>query len=248
MNLLKTSYTFQVSPQSVDFRYKITLPALTDLLLTAAGYNADENGFGIRTLQQNNSSWVLLRLAIELHEFPEQYEELSIETWIHDIGRVNTSRNFRIRNNRQEIIGYAISNWAMIDMQTRRAIDLNSLPTIKACVSGDPVPIEKPAKLGPVEGEPFEQLKVRYSHIDINQHVNTMRYVEWISNYFDPVHYTSHQLKRFDINFMSELVFGDEVVVTGQSTEQHEYSFEIKGNNNTSCRARLLFQPIRPSL
>lgn len=46
----KKSYTFEISPQSVDFNFQITLSSLTDLLLTTAGYNAHENGFGMQKL------------------------------------------------------------------------------------------------------------------------------------------------------------------------------------------------------
>lgn len=248
MNLLKTNYTFRVSPQSVDFRYKITLPALTDLLLSAAQYNADENGFGMRTLQQENNSWVLLRFALEMDYFPEQYDELSIETWIHDIGRVSTTRNFRIRNNNNEVIGYAISNWAMIDMQTRRAKDLMTLSNIHSFISEENVPIEKPARLDTVTTEPFDTFKARYSHIDINQHVNTMRYIEWICNYFDPIHFASTHLKRFEINFMNEIIFGETIRLSGTEDESGIYSFEIQTNGTSSCRARLIFEPLLPNL
>lgn len=241
MELIRTSYTFQVSPQSVDFRYKITLSALTDLLLTAAQYNADENGFGIRELQLNNSSWVLLRFALETDYMPEQYENIAVETWIHSVGRVSTTRNFRIRNEKGKIIGHAISNWAMIDMNTRKAMDLMSLNRIREFEDGADVPIAKPAKLDAVETEPFDRFRACYSHIDINQHVNTMRYVEWISNYFDLNHYNQNRLRRFDINFMAEILFGDKIEIRATSNATNEYSFEIQNNGVSGCRARLIF-------
>lgn len=248
MHLVRKAYTFQVSPQSVDFRYKITLPALTDLLLTAAQYNADENGFGIRDLQLNQSSWVLLRFALEMDYMPEQYENISIDTWIHSIGRVSTTRNFSIRNEKGECIGHAISNWAMIDMQTRKAMDLLSLQSIQHCVDDEDVPIHRPAKLNAVQGDVFDHFTVRYSYIDINQHVNTMRYVEWICNYFDLNHYQSHRLQRFDINFMSEILFGDSVEMIAASTAPGDFSFEIKNNGTSSCRARLIFESLNSSI
>lgn len=241
MELIRTSYAFQVSPQSVDFRYKITLSALTDLLLTAAQYNADENGFGIRDLQLNNSSWVLLRFALEMNFMPEQYENIEVETWIHSVGRVSTTRNFRIRNENGVIVGHAISNWAMIDMNTRKAMDLMTLNRIHEFADGDEVPVAKPAKLDAVEGTPFDSFRACYSHIDINQHVNTMRYVEWISNYFNLNHYEEYSLRRFDINFMAEILFGDKVEIRATSNATNDYSFEIQANGASCCRAKLIF-------
>ncbi len=244
MDLLRTTYAFQVSPQSVDFRYKITLAALTDMLLTAAQYNADENGFGIRELQSNNSSWVLLRFALEMNYMPQQYENISIETWIHSVGRASTTRNFAIYDANGTVIGHAISNWAMIDMQLRRAKDLMTLPNIHEFIDGEEVPIDRPVKLDVVAGQPFDQFKARYSHIDINQHVNTMRYVEWISNYFTPDYYSNHHLRRFDINFMSEIVYDDCIQLVARKNDDDDYSFEIQRNETSSCRARLIFEPL----
>jgi acyl-ACP thioesterase len=247
MDLIRTAYAFQVSPQWVDFRYKITLSALTDVLLTAAQYNADENGFGIRDLQLNQSSWVLLRFALEMDYMPEQYENITVDTWIHSIGRVSTTRNFSIRNEKGECIGHAISNWAMIDMQTRKAMDLMTLQSIRQYVNENDVPIARPAKLNAVKGEVFDTFRARYSHIDINQHVNTMRYVEWICNYFDLDHYSHHHLKRFDINFLAEILIGDSVEMVAACTAPGDFSFEILNNGASGCRARLIFESLHSS-
>ena len=71
MKSVKTTYSFTIQPQDVDFQYQVTLAALTNILLTTAGYNADDNGFGIRNLNEIDCSWVLLRLAVEMDYFPQ---------------------------------------------------------------------------------------------------------------------------------------------------------------------------------
>jgi acyl-ACP thioesterase len=240
----KKSYSFEVSPQSVDFNYRITLSSLTDLLLTAAQYNAEENGFGLRKLNDQGLSWVLLRLAIETDYFPLQYETIHIETWIETVGRASTSRNFCIRNNEQKIIGYATSTWAMISHSTRKAQDLFTLDNICSYASGESVPIPQPAKLSEIEGVLTDTFSAKYSHIDINRHVNTMRYVEWISNSFSLEHYNSKRIKRFDINFMSEILFGEVVKIYCSNTDHYNFNFEITHQDKSSCRARLMFEDI----
>jgi len=242
MIITKKSYAFEVSPQSVDFNCQITLSSLTDLLLTAAQYNAEENGFGLRKLNNNGLSWVLLRLALEIDYFPLQYETVYIETWIEGVGRASTTRNFCIRNKEMQIIGYAASTWAMIDHQTRRAQDLFTLDNIGDFASEETVPIDKPIKLSERRGVLTDVFSAKYSHIDINRHVNTMRYVEWISNGFSPEHYSRKSVKRFDVNFMSEILFGEEVKVYKTEEAGDTYLFEILHNDKPSCRARLIFR------
>lgn len=238
---LKRIYSFKIQPQDVDFQFRIRMAALTNILLTTAGYNADDNGFGMRRLNAAESSWVLLRFAVEMIYFPEQYEQIHVETWIEEVGRASTTRNFCIRNEKQEIIGNACSIWAMIDMQTRRAKDLQSLEGIHQFANGIVGKIEKPIKLSAVEGLMFDGFKVKYSDIDINGHVNTMRYIEWISNCFSLDTYSKKKVKRFEINFMNEMLFDDEVNIIGQEVATDDFRFEIKKDDKTACRARVVF-------
>jgi acyl-ACP thioesterase len=238
---LKGSYSFQIQPQFVDFQYRVTMASLGDILLTAAGLNADDNGFGIRDLNEIGCSWVLLRLAVEMKYYPEQYERITVETWIEDIGRASTTRNFCIRNEKNEMIGNACSNWAMLDMQTRRAKDLQSLEGIHNFASGIKGLIEKPIKLGPVEGNEYDKFKVKYSDIDINGHVNSVRYIQWIGDCFSLDNYRKSQIKRFEINYINEMLYDDFVEITGIEKESGDFRFEMSKNNKTACRARVVF-------
>lgn len=243
MSYSKT-YSFKIQPQSVDFQFKATLGAVVDILLTTAGYNADDNGFGIRNLNKIDSSWVLLRFAVEMNHFPEQYETIHVETWIEDVGRASTTRNFRITNDKNEVIGHARSVWAMLDMQTRRAKDLLALDGIHKFASGIKGEIESPAKIPAVEGELIDNFKVKYSDIDINQHVNSVRYIDWVSDCFSLDTYRTKSIKRFEINFMNEMLFGDEVSIIGNEVKSDDFRFEIKNGEKTSCRAKVLFDVI----
>ena len=75
----RKTYSFRVQPQDVDFQYNVTMSALANILLTTAGYNADDNGFGIRFLNEKECTWVLIRFAVEMIRFPQQYEDIQVE-------------------------------------------------------------------------------------------------------------------------------------------------------------------------
>ncbi len=57
-------------------------------LLNCAGFHASERGFGIATLNEDNYTWVLSRLAIDLEEMPYQYEEFTVQTWVENVYRL----------------------------------------------------------------------------------------------------------------------------------------------------------------
>jgi acyl-ACP thioesterase len=241
---LKKSYTFTIQPQFVDFQFRATLASLGDILLTTAGYNADDNGFGLRKLHEMKTSWVLTRMAIEMIRFPEQYETIHVETWIEEVGRASTTRNFCIRDNTNEIIGNASTVWMMIDLNTRKAKDLLTLDGIHSFANGDAGQIEKPIKLDAVDGEEYDGFRVKYSDIDINGHVNSIRYIQWISDCFTLECYRKNRFKRFDINYLNEMLFDDFVVIEGIEPIEKDFRFEIKKDNKTACRARVVLEKI----
>jgi medium-chain acyl-[acyl-carrier-protein] hydrolase len=241
MSVKKRSYPFQIQPQYVDFQFRVTMAALGDILLTAAGINADDNGFGLRRLHEMQCAWVLSRMSIEMIRFPEQYENIQVETWVQEVGRVNTIRNFCIRDEKNEIIGNACSIWVMFDMISRRAKDLQTLDGIHEYATGEVGLIAKPIRLDAVEGEDYDGFKVKYSDIDINGHVNSIRYIQWISDCFSLDCYRKCQVKRFEINYMNEMLFDDFVDIVGHEIVPGDFRFEIRNGNKISCRARMSF-------
>lgn len=76
------TYKFVAEPFHVDFTGRLTMGVLGNHLLNCAGFHATERGFGIATLNEDNYTWVLSRLAVELDEMPYQYEDFSIRTWV----------------------------------------------------------------------------------------------------------------------------------------------------------------------
>ena len=76
------TYNFVAEPFHVDFTGKLTMGVLGNHLLNCAGFHATERGFGIAELNESHFTWVLSRLAIEMEEFPMQYEKFSVQTSI----------------------------------------------------------------------------------------------------------------------------------------------------------------------
>ena len=76
------TYQFVAEPFHVDFNGRLTMGVLGNHLLNCAGFHASDRGFGIATLNEDNYTWVLSRLAVELDEMPYQYENFSVQTWV----------------------------------------------------------------------------------------------------------------------------------------------------------------------
>lgn len=235
-------YAFQLSPQDCDFREQVSLSALGDLILQAAGKSADENGFGMQKLNTENRTWVVSRMAIEMHRFPKWREWINIETWVEAVGRAATTRNFRITDSSDTVIGGASTLWAMIDVSTRRAVDLQLVDGLNEVASGIPSIVEKPKHLPSVEEEMVKQHEVAYSDIDFNRHANSMKYVEWMLDCFSLDWHQKHAIKRCELNFIHEVFYGDNIAVFCKQQDDLS-SFEIKKTDGSAiCRMKLVWQ------
>jgi len=232
-------YIFQLQPQDGDFTEQILASSLGDYILQAAGKNADDNGFGIRELHPDHHTWVLIRMATEMIEMPKIYQQITIETWIETIGRASTTRNFILRNEQNVPIGYATTNWAMIDLNTRKPIDLETIPSLSHFISGNPIPIAPPAKLPSVEGNLVSKRQTQYSDIDFNKHVNSMKYLQWVLNEYSVDWHAEHTIKRFDVNFLHEAFYGEEVSLYRKDDDGKD-QFQInRQNQEVLCKVQL---------
>lgn len=240
----KKKWSYKIEAQDIDFKRDISLKSLTNYILITAGKNADENGFGIMELQNKNLTWVLTRLLIEMERIPTENDTISIETWVYKIGTLFTIRNFRLADQSGESIGWASSTWAVMDMQTRRSVQLNSIPSMQHYLIPEPVPIGEPHHLADADGEPANSFRVRYSNIDVNNHANSLFYIEWISDCFSLDFYLRNSIRRFEINFLKELTIDDSGKVYRQEVAPSDYHFRIVTcNGDAVCRARILFDP-----
>lgn len=237
----KRRYSYTVLPREVDSSKRATIMTLGDYILHTAGEDADHNGFGVEKLQQSNMTWVLSRIAIEVARFPVQYEKYSIETWIEDVGRLMTTRNFIIRDSEGLVIGCASTYWAMIDFTTRLPLDLRTNIDYANAANPEPCPIAKPAKVPAVKGSVVERHKVKYSDIDFNCHANSMKYVEWMIDTLPFETLTNKKLSRFDINFIHETRYGEEVDIAAEHIGNID-RFELRRNDGTAvCRAQFVW-------
>lgn len=238
------SYDFVAEPFHVDFTEKLTMGVLGNHLLNCAGIHAAERGFGIAELNENHYTWVLSRLAVEMEEMPRAYEKFSIRTWVENVYRLFTDRNFEIVNAAGKPIGYARSIWAMISMETRKPADLLALHGggITDYICNKECPIEKAGRVKVNEAEPVARYTAKYGDIDLNGHVNSVKYIEHALNLFPLEMFREKNLRRFEVAYVAESYYGDTLCFYREQVGECEYDIEIKKNDTeVVVRIKMIF-------
>lgn len=238
------TYQFVAEPFHVDFTERLTMGVLGNHLLNCAGFHAAERGFGIATLNENHYTWVLSRLAIELEDMPRAYQKFSIQTWVENVYRLFTDRNFAILNEEGNPVGYARSVWAMISMESRKPIDLLTLHggAITDYICDKECPIARPGRIKVDESEPVCEYQARYSDIDINGHVNSIKYIEHILDLFPMEMFREKSVRRFEMAYVAESYYGDLLTFYREWKAENEYDIEVKKNNaEVVVRSKVIF-------
>jgi acyl-ACP thioesterase len=233
-------FEFRVQPLDVDFNGSVRLTQMIGYLLHTAGQNAEENGFGINALHSQKKAWVASRLALEMYRYPKAHEIFQIETWIEDYGRIFTTRNFKITDISGLLIGAGSSIWCMLDITTRKALDLGGTD-YSGFATGITSLIEKPARIPSITCEPVSRHRVKYSDIDINLHANSMKYIEWMVDLLPLGFFQNRYVRRIDINYVNEIYFGEKVDICLSQNKENACIFEMKRDTDIICRSSMQF-------
>lgn len=239
------SFKFHIESYVCDFTGKATLPVMGNFILDAASIHAQQRGFGYEQISKDKVAWVLSRLSVEIAEYPGYDQDLTVETWIEDVSRYFTQRCFCFLDKNGLAIGYARSIWAAIDMDSRRPVDIPVWrPDLATYIdTGKKCPIEKLARIPPVEGiEPAMGYSVRYSDIDINKHMNSVKYIEHAINVFDLSVFRGKDIRKFEIVYLAEGLFGDKLKLYRQDISGNEQIIDTKKGAESICRIRIIWK------
>lgn len=241
------TYPIYVEPFHVDFTGRIFMGVLGNHLLNAAGNHSQKRGWGIGALNETKHTWVLSRLSIEMQEMPRQYERCQVKTWVESVMKLFTNRNFSILREDGTPCGYARSVWAMIDLETRRPCDLLTL--YEGDILNYVVPEEE--NICPIEGhgrfrfrdaELVRTIDTYYSDVDINGHINSIKYIEHILDLFPKHYFEGDGIHRFEIAYKTESYMGDRLSFYQQQVSEKEFDIEVRKNEQeVVCQAKIRF-------
>lgn len=236
----KNTYRYEVGAEKVDFTLHATIEALCSDILNVAGNDAKNKGFSADKLMESGRSWVLSRMSVEIDRMPAQNEPYTIDTWVYENTRVLSTRNFELIDSEDKTFGRAVSQWCIIDFNTRMPVALDEYAELfKGHIVNAPAPCEPPRKVRGIEPQFHRKHEVRYSDIDFNRHVNTMRYIRMMLNTLPIEYLTDNRPMRLDIHFAKECHLG-EILTIGYEQRGNTSLFEIRNNDGVAaCTAAI---------
>ena len=241
-------YNFWAEPFHCDFSKRLFMGHLGNHMLNAADFHSSDRGFGMKYLLTIQRSWVLSRLAIEMDEMPEMYTKFNVETWVESAMRYFTSRNFRVVGEDGKVFGYGRSIWAMIDTESRHLFAIDNGAINNWIVKDKECPIDKGGRVKMSDSAEFVRtIETQYNDVDINGHINSVKYIEHVLDLWDIAWYREHQIKRFEIAYVAEAHQGDKLSFYREQVGENEYCVRIVKTSTDSdeetetCRSKVVF-------
>lgn len=207
----------------------MTPPLMVTRLIEVATLHANHLGIGYARLIVDGLAWVLSRVSLEMTRWPRVGEGYTLRTWVEGCNRLFSQRDMEITSTDSgEVLGYARTIWMAIDIERRVAGEIPSLDSLAAVVSDRPCPIEPAPKLREPKAEEIvmSDYTFRYTDLDFNRHVNTVRYIELLLNQKSLEHYDAFVAGRFDIHFHHECRYGQTVELRVESADGSD-TFDI---------------------
>ena len=223
---------FNVREKDVKLNDKLRYSAILDFFQDIASIQANEAGIGFKEVVKKNFYWILLYVSFEVKKnLPEFGEAINVITWPKEKGRIEYEREYEIRNKNNEILITGISNWCLIDINTR------SIRRAEIDYVGEMYPFtnynEKcPHKLNLVEHDVIKEFnyKVLKTDLDHNMHMNNARYLDIIYNMDVD---DAKDYKKVDIAFIHEARLNE--IITIKYFKEGNYKCFIGYVNNERC-------------
>jgi len=176
-----------------------------------------------------------------IHRMPKIDSRFKIDTHVSAYSRISTQRDFVAYDDEGKIAEVS-SEWLIINMENRRPVFINDfVPRLEEiCIKEGALPKFKHLRQSKAAVSSEYERRILYSDIDINRHLYSMRYLQMALDTFDINCLAESAIKEIDVNFISEVLFGETVNVVRHS-EGDVHQVEMMREGSAVFRAEVNF-------
>ena len=188
-------------------------PELCNILQLTAATHSEVGGISFTDMQEFDQAWVLSRMRVEITELPKWRDIITVKTWIISFENSRSIRAFEVLSNGKKIIG-SETFWVVFNTQKRRPEGL-ALPYNHFELFPDRnATKERFSKIELHEDKEILFTKtVTLSDLDIVNHVNNVKYLEWCLDLANPESILNQEIESFEMNFIKELSLKEEIII-----------------------------------
>lgn len=234
---------YHIHSWEADIDGKVKIPILFNYMQESAWRHAENLRVGFSHLMEKNLVWVLARQTAKIEKYPKWGDKIRIDTWPVGIEKLFFFRDFRISDKNGDLLGTGTTTWFVIDVQSRRPQRPDKFLEMTFEHLEAALPEHSP-KLGPLgQIEKTKSITTGFFDMDVNKHVNNVRYIEWVLESYPFEFLKTHSIKELTINHLAEAQSDEKICINienaGNDTYNHSITF--KENGKEMCRAQIIW-------
>ncbi len=221
-----------VNSYEVDNKGVMTPTTVLNICQEVAYMHSSSMGFGFERLLEREFAWVLSRVKVSAERYPAWGESLRVQTWHKGQSGIFSIRDYIFYDAENNPIIRVTSSWIIINVRTRRLQRTDHIfhdDKELQLAEYHHHAIEKEAEKIALDDhtQALQDHTVSYSDLDVNNHVNNARYMEWICDRSPQQMSPERHLYQFCINFNHEATI-NQIVRINERTESND-SIVIEG-------------------
>jgi medium-chain acyl-[acyl-carrier-protein] hydrolase len=229
----------------VDILGRLRPQTLFAYLLNSAWNHAKGTVYGYEELSDRNLMWVLIKMQLIIKRQPKWGDQITIETWGKRIERLYALRDFAVSSASGEKMISATSSWTLLDKASGHPRRFHQKTDGFPWQPGREEIETNLQKVPELQsGRQIGRFRVQFSDIDVNRHVNSTKYLQWMIDSHSQEHLEEVEPKAVELSFLAEALPNDEVAVLSESEGDGELCSVIRLKDNKElCRARFEWRP-----
>jgi medium-chain acyl-[acyl-carrier-protein] hydrolase len=225
---------------------KLNLYSLFNYMQDIASDHAVKLGFGRDDLMRDNRFWVLSRMYATINEWPLWGDILIVRTWPNGTDKLFALRNYEVKYQDGRHIASGTSSWLILDRTSKKVQRPDSILTqYNPNIHQEGSSIRSASKLEAAseDGIMSPGYRIKVSDLDVNLHVNNVRYLKWISDIYDLDFIMKNVPQSAEINYLAESLYDQEIMIrTSQDKDNgsfYNHSIFRINDNKEICRIRI---------
>ena len=241
----KFTTTFQVYTNNADSRKMAKAGSLFAYFIEAASMHAERLGIGHKSLQDNhNAFWALSKVHFDIYQTPVWHQKVNVTTWPSGYNRLFARRYFQITDEAGTLLAEGASDWVIMSFENRGLCNVQSIVENVAQFNLEQEHLNlNTVKVQQADAENSQKTfrRVMYSDLDMNNHLTSMRYLDWALDCINIDYLNTHTARSVDINFMHETPVNEDVTLACQQSGDCFVISGMLANGKTSFTTKIGF-------
>lgn len=229
-NLLSAKYN--IKSFEADAKGNVKPSVIMHFFEDAAYQSAEEIGVGYSTVFPRSLAWVVAKYHIKFTKMPKVWENVTVETWPTKSSGITCRRDFRVLNEKGQVICTAASLWTLLDFKSRRLV--KPMQAVEFPELSDDVAMETAFwRGGEQTASDIERIKpVCFDNLDLNLHVNNACYVSEMINSLPFEFLMENEISEIFINFKKETRIDNTLTISTEIKQEECITLHKISNEN----------------